>query len=114
MILADEPIASLDPRNAQIVMDQLRTINQERNITVITNLHTLDTARTYCERIIGMAAGRIVFDGPPEALTAEVARDLYGAEELAEAMTSTSLETLTLPRGPSRVPPRQLAHVALH
>ncbi|MBN9347513.1 MAG: phosphonate ABC transporter ATP-binding protein [Devosia sp.] len=48
MILADEPIASLDPRNAKVVMDSLRAINDEQGITVITNLHTLDTARTYC------------------------------------------------------------------
>ena len=96
VILADEPIASLDPRNAQIVMDSLRTINEEQGITVITNLHTLDTARAYCERIIGMAAGRVVFDGTPDELTAEVARELYGADGLAEAfseaMTSTSIE----------------------
>ena len=93
MILADEPIASLDPRNAQIVMDSLRTINEEQGITVITNLHTLDTARAYCERIIGMAQGRVVFDGTPEQLTTDVARELYGAEGLDEAMTSTSIET---------------------
>jgi len=96
VILADEPIASLDPRNAKIVMDSLQRINEEQGITVITNLHTLDTARNYCERIIGMAAGRVVFDGPPEALTTNVARELYGADGLAEAfsesMTSTSLE----------------------
>jgi phosphonate transport system ATP-binding protein len=96
VILADEPIASLDPRNAKIVMDSLQRINEEQGITVITNLHTLDTARNYCERIIGMAAGRVVFDGPPEALTTDVARDLYGADGMAEAfsesMTSTSLE----------------------
>ncbi|MHB1103802.1 MAG: phosphonate ABC transporter ATP-binding protein [Devosia sp.] len=96
VILADEPIASLDPRNAQIVMDSLRAINEEQGITVITNLHTLDTARNYCERIIGMAAGRVVFDGAPDELTTEVARELYGADGLAEAfseaMTSTSLE----------------------
>jgi phosphonate transport system ATP-binding protein len=96
LILADEPIASLDPRNAQIVMDSLRTINEEQGITVITNLHTLDTARNYCERIIGMAQGRVVFDGTPDQLTTEVAREIYGADGLAEAfseaMTSTSLE----------------------
>ena len=96
VILADEPIASLDPRNAQIVMDSLSAINEEQGITVITNLHTLDTARTYCERIIGMSAGRVVFDGTPDELTTEVARELYGADGLAEAfseaMTSTSLE----------------------
>jgi phosphonate transport system ATP-binding protein len=58
MILADEPIASLDPRNAQIVMQSLHDINRSDGITVITNLHTLDTARAYCERIIGMSGGR--------------------------------------------------------
>ncbi len=99
IILADEPIASLDPRNAKIVMDSLRAINAEQGITVITNLHTLDTARSYCERIIGMAAGRVVFDGSPDDLTTEVARELYGAEELDEAMTSTSVETARLKSG---------------
>ena len=98
VILADEPIASLDPRNAKIVMDSLATINEEQGITVITNLHTLDTARSYCERIIGMAEGRVVFDGTPDELTTDVARALYGAEGLAEAfseeMTSTSLEAV--------------------
>ena len=100
MILADEPIASLDPRNAQIVMDSLRDINAE-GITVITNLHTLDTARAYCERIIGMAAGKVVFDGTPDELTTDVARALYGADGLkeafSEAMTSTSLAPLAPP-----------------
>jgi phosphonate transport system ATP-binding protein len=98
VILADEPIASLDPRNAKIVMDSLQAINEEQGITVITNLHTLDTARVYCERIIGMSAGRVVFDGTPEQLTTEVARELYGADGLEEAfseeMTSTSLEAI--------------------
>ena len=65
MVLADEPIASLDPLNAKIVMDALRDINEREGITVITNLHTLDTARNYCERIVGMAGGRVVFDGKP-------------------------------------------------
>ncbi len=94
VILADEPIASLDPRNAQIVMDSLRSINDEQGITVITNLHTLDTARAYCERIIGMSQGRVVFDGTPNQLTTDIAREIYGADGLKEAMTSTSLETI--------------------
>ncbi len=108
MILADEPIASLDPRNAQIVMDSLRDINAE-GITVITNLHTLDTARAYCERIIGMAAGKVVFDGTPAELTTDVARTIYGADGLkeafSEAMTSTSIAPITLKpasAGPAR------------
>ncbi len=99
ILLADEPIASLDPRNAKIVMDSLKAINEEQGITVITNLHTLDTARAYCERIIGMAQGKVVFDGTPDDLTTDVARELYGADGLKEAfseeMTSTSLEAIT-------------------
>jgi phosphonate transport system ATP-binding protein len=62
---------------------------------VIANLHTLDTARRYCDRVIGMRAGRIVFDGTPEQLTTGVARDIYGADEtFSEAATSTQIETL--------------------
>ena len=95
IILADEPIASLDPRNAQIVMDSLKSINEQQGITVIVNLHTLDTARAYCKRIIGMQAGRVVFDGTPDELTQAAARDIYGADGLkeafSEAITSTSL-----------------------
>jgi phosphonate transport system ATP-binding protein len=95
IILADEPIASLDPRNAKVVMDSLKSINERDGITVITNLHTLDTARQYCERIIGMQAGAVVFDGSPDDLTEEAAREIYGADGLeeafSEAITSTSL-----------------------
>src|SRR6185369_3666490 len=68
VLLADEPIASLDPLNAKVVMDALRDINRREGITVVTNLHTLDTARAYSSRIIGMAAGKVVFDGRPEEL----------------------------------------------
>ena len=57
IILADEPIASLDPMNAQIVMDALRRIHEEDGRMVIANLHTLDTARRYCDRVIGMRGG---------------------------------------------------------
>jgi phosphonate transport system ATP-binding protein len=80
IVLADEPVASLDPRNAKIVMDALRRINRHFGLTVLFNTHSLDLARGYCDRLIGMAAGRIVFDGPPDALTEAAVRDLYGAE----------------------------------
>ena len=80
IILADEPIASLDPRNTRIVMDALLRINKHFGITVICNLHSLDLARTYCDRLIGMASGRIVFDGAPAALTDSIARELYDLE----------------------------------
>ncbi|MGJ5178335.1 phosphonate ABC transporter ATP-binding protein [Bradyrhizobium oligotrophicum] len=80
IILADEPIASLDPRNTRIVMDALLRINKHFGITVICNLHSLDLARSYCDRLIGMATGRVVFDDAPAALTAQIARELYDLE----------------------------------
>ncbi|WBU51944.1 phosphonate ABC transporter ATP-binding protein [Paracoccus sp. SCSIO 75233] len=93
IILADEPIASLDPMNAQVVMDSLRQIHEQDGRTVIANLHTLDTARRYCDRVIGMRKGRIVFDGSPEQLTTGVARDIYGAgADFSEAATSTAID----------------------
>lgn len=96
MILADEPIASLDPMNAQIVMQSLRDIYEQDNRTVICNLHTLDTARRYCDRVIGMRAGEIVFDGAPHELTESTAREIYGADEsFTESATSTSIESLS-------------------
>lgn len=92
LILADEPIASLDPMNAATVMDALRRIHEEDGRTVIANLHTLDTARAYCDRIVGMRDGRVVFDGTPEQLTRGAARDIYGADEsFSEATTSTAI-----------------------
>ncbi|WP_164661900.1 phosphonate ABC transporter ATP-binding protein [Tropicibacter sp. Alg240-R139] len=95
IILADEPIASLDPMNAQVVMQALRRIHEEDGRTVIANLHTLDTARRYCDRVVGMRDGRIVFDGLPEQLTTGVAREIYGAgADFSEAATSTEIETL--------------------
>jgi phosphonate transport system ATP-binding protein len=80
IILADEPIASLDPRNTKIVMDALLRINKHFGIAVICNLHSLDLARSYCDRLIGMSAGRVVFDGPPAELTDHIARELYDLE----------------------------------
>jgi phosphonate transport system ATP-binding protein len=86
IVLADEPIASLDPRNTKIVMDSLQRLNKHFGITVLCNLHDLDIAKDYCGRLIGMAQGRVVFDGAPEDLTESAARELYGLEA-HEAMT---------------------------
>lgn len=105
IILADEPIASLDPMNAQVVMQSLRDIHEQDGRMVIANLHTLDTARRYCDRVIGMRDGEIVFDGSPEYLTTGAAREIYGADaSFSEAATSTQIETLD-------IAPRQLACV---
>lgn len=84
IILADEPVASLDPRNAKVVMDALRKINQERGLTVVCNLHNLHTARTYCDRIIGMVAGKIAFECRPNKLTPARVSEVYGVASEAE------------------------------
>jgi phosphonate transport system ATP-binding protein len=98
MILADEPIASLDPRNAQVVMDALRDVNRRDGLTVLVNLHHLDTARRYCDRIVAMQAGKVVFDGPPAALTGERVRDIYGVtEEQFEAEAEAALRGVKEP-----------------
>jgi len=81
VILADEPIASLDPQNARLVMETLRRINREQGITVLVNLHHLDTARAYCERVVAMDKGSIVFDGTSGELTGDVVRQIYGISE---------------------------------
>jgi phosphonate transport system ATP-binding protein len=98
IILADEPVASLDPRNSRIVMDALQRINRHFGLTVLCNLHSLDLARSYCDRLVGMAAGRVVFDDVPAALTEDVARELYGmeADEVLGADT-TPMQTLGAP-----------------
>ena len=110
VLLADEPIASLDPLNAKVVMDALSDINERDGITVICNLHTLDTARNYCQRIIGMAAGKVVFDGRAEELTRDAVKANYGADgDLDESMTSTSINMPTEPaQAAARIGPQPL------
>lgn len=80
LILADEPVSSLDPRSTRLVMDALQRANVEFGITVLANLHSLELARQYCGRLIGLSAGRLVFDGCPAELTDAKIRDLYGLE----------------------------------
>ena len=80
IILADEPVASLDPKNTQMVMDALKRINDDLGITVICNLHDLDIARDYCDRLVGMTEGRVVFDDVPENFTENFSQSLYGIE----------------------------------
>ncbi|MDT8717201.1 phosphonate ABC transporter ATP-binding protein [Clostridium sp. 19966] len=78
IILADEPVASLDPLTTIQVMDDLKKINTELGITTIVNLHHIDLARKYSTRIIGLRAGELVFDGPVESATDEVFNEIYG------------------------------------
>jgi len=78
IILADEPVASLDPITTKQVMDDLRKINKELGITTIVNLHYVDLAREYATRVIGLRAGEVVFDGPVEEATDVRFAEIYG------------------------------------
>lgn len=84
LILCDEPIASLDPKSSKVIMDHLKQINREKKITCLVNLHQVDVAIRYSERIIGVAGGRIVYDGPSGQLTQEIIHEIYqsGAHDL--------------------------------
>ena len=77
IMLADEPVASLDPANAEEVMNTLKDIAKNDGIPVLCNIHALDMARAYSDRIIAMRSGRIVFDGPPSKLTESIASEIY-------------------------------------
>ena len=83
-ILADEPIASLDPASARRVMEILSDINQREGTAVLVSLHQVEYARRYCQRTIAMRDGQIVFDGPSRDLTTDFLREIYGeaSEEL--------------------------------
>ncbi len=78
IILADEPVASLDPVTAAQVMNDFRRINQEMNITVLINIHHVDLALQYADRVVGIQAGRIVFDGSAKDVTQDVLSLVYG------------------------------------
>ncbi|WP_350313579.1 phosphonate ABC transporter ATP-binding protein [Dickeya fangzhongdai] len=77
ILLADEPVASLDPKNTRRIMDVLRQVS-DNGITVVVNLHSVELVKEYCTRAIGIAQGRILFDGPPSELTDSLLRTLYG------------------------------------
>ncbi len=78
IILADEPVASLDPLTSQQVMEDFVKINKEFNITVVANMHHVDIAKKYANRIIGIKAGKIVFDGPSATITNDDLTNIYG------------------------------------
>ena len=78
IILADEPVASLDPKIARQVLHYLKDISQRLGISVICNLHQIDFAREYAERIVGLSQGKLIFDGPPTALTDGILDQIYG------------------------------------
>lgn len=80
LLLADEPVASLDPATSHVIMDYLRRINRELGITVVCNLHFISLVREYASRVIALKAGELVFEGRPEEITPEWFRRIYGEE----------------------------------
>ncbi|MDO9488372.1 MAG: hypothetical protein Q7J32_08360, partial [Sphingomonadaceae bacterium] len=80
VVLADEPIASLDPVSARRVMELLATLNKEEGLTVVVSLHQVDAAVTFCKRVIAMRDGAVVYDGTPAGLTQDILQDIYGPE----------------------------------
>ena len=98
VLLADEPIASLDPRSARRVMEILAEINRRLGITVVVSLHQVEYAFAYCPRTVALRDGQVVYDGPSSALTLEFLTELYGAD-------SEELILPTAPAGNAHYPP---------
>ncbi len=80
IILADEPVASLDPVTADMIMTDFRRINEEYKITIIANMHHVDVALKFVRRVVGIRDGEIVFDGPSEAVTEDILKRIYNRE----------------------------------
>lgn len=80
LILADEPVAALDPITAAQVMDDFKKINREMNISILINIHHVDLALKYADRVIGIKAGEIVYDGPAKDVNGEILKQIYGRE----------------------------------
>ncbi len=77
ILLADEPMASLDPKLSEVVIEILERVNREQGITVLVNIHVLEYARKYAKRIIAFRKGKVVFDGPPAQLSEDAIQNIY-------------------------------------
>lgn len=95
VVLADEPIASLDPESSRKVMEILARINREDQTTVIVSLHQVDMALKYCARVVALYEGRVVFDGPSRSLSPALLRELYGVH--ADEILADSARTVSEP-----------------
>lgn len=87
VILADEPVASLDPKTSRTVLNYLKQASSDLGIAVICNLHQVDYAKEFAQRIVGVSAGKIVYDGPPEGLTDEILQIIYPDGGASEEMS---------------------------
>ena len=85
IILADEPVAALDPVTAHQVMADFKRINEEMNISVLINIHHVDLALKYATRVIGIRAGEVVYDGPSSKVTQEILDSIYNGAAVPQA-----------------------------
>ncbi|MBA2661869.1 MAG: phosphonate ABC transporter ATP-binding protein [Bradymonadaceae bacterium] len=92
LLLVDEPTASLDPRTARQIMRLVSELCRERGLAAIINIHDVPLARSFTDRIIGLAAGKIVFNGAPDALNDEVLTTIYGDEDWSQTTQSDAAE----------------------
>lgn len=99
LMLADEPIASLDPRSSRTVMEHLRWAADELGVACLVNLHQVDYAREFSDRIVALKEGRLVFDGAPESLDADAIADIYGADPEAPDQAARPAAASCAPEG---------------
>ena len=92
LLLVDEPTASLDPKTARQIMRLIRDLAVERRRPALVNIHDVALAQSFSDRVIGLKAGRIAFDGPPAALTAQTLTDIYGAEDWSSTIRKVEEE----------------------
>ncbi len=104
IILCDEPIASLDPKSSRMVMEHLRRVTREHGITCIVNLHQVDTALEFSDRIVGLRAGEKVFEGTPDEVTPEIISSIYGDDEEGRVCVSVPVTQAAPAAGSVAVP----------
>jgi phosphonate transport system ATP-binding protein len=81
LLLADEPTSSLDPKTSVEIMELLRGVGATRGIPVLVNMHDVELAKRFADRVVGMSGGKVVYDGPPQYLTDDVLKSIYGGED---------------------------------
>lgn len=94
IILADEPVASLDPVTAKVVMDDFKRINQETNMSILINIHHVELALEYADRVIGIRKGEMVYDGSSKDVTQDILDDIYGSLENVPHMDDLAEEDI--------------------
>ena len=105
LLLVDEPTASLDPKTSRQIMRLIKELCSERKLSAIINIHDVMLAQMFAERIVGLQLGEIVYDGPPDALTAEVLTKIYGEEDWSATIRKVDDETAEAEADDDVIPP---------